>query len=142
MRKNKLMKKSKTKHKNVNKDFIEKESQKINTDDTKKLFRKQKRLKKILNLKAFSTQKEKFKLLLEILKQYHKGDYKDIPWRSIAAITFTLLYIINPADMVPDVLPVIGYVDDISVFMGLFKLIEKDIDDYETWKVEESDIQE
>lgn len=136
------MKKSKTKHKNVNKDFIEKESQKINTDDTKKLFRKQKRLKKILNLKAFSTQKEKFKLLLEILKQYHKGDYKDIPWRSIAAITFTLLYIINPADMVPDVLPVIGYVDDISVFMGLFKLIEKDIDDYETWKVEESDIQE
>ena len=136
------MKKSKTKHKNVNKDFIEKESQKINPDDTKKVFRKQKRLKKILNLKAFSNQKEKFRLLLEILKQYQKGNYKDIPWRSIAAITFTLLYVINPADMVPDVIPVIGYVDDVSVFMGLFKLIEKDIDDYETWKVEESVVEE
>lgn len=136
------MKKSKSKHKKVNNDFIEKESQKINTDDTKKVFRKQKRLKKIVNLKAFSNQKEKFKLLIEILKQYQKGDYKDIPWRSIAAITFTLLYIINPADMVPDVLPVIGYIDDLSVFMGLFKLIEKDIDDYKSWKVKESGIQE
>lgn len=133
--------KSKTKNKLLDKKFVEEEAKKINVDDTQKLYRKRKRLKKILNLKVFSKQKEKLKLLLEILKAYHKGQYRNMPWRSISAITFTLLYIINPIDIIPDVLPVLGYVDDISVFMGLFKLIEKDIDNYETWKVAESDTQ-
>lgn len=135
------MMKSKTKNKLLDKKFVEEEAKKINVDDTQKLYRKRKRLKKILNLKVFSKQKEKLKLLLEILKAYHKGQYRNMPWRSISAITFTLLYIINPIDIIPDVLPVLGYVDDISVFMGLFKLIEKDIDNYETWKVAESDTQ-
>lgn len=133
--------KSKNKDKLLDKKFVEEGAKKINQDDTKKLYRKQKRLEKILNLKVFSKQKDKLKVLLEILKAYHKGQYRNIPWRSIAAITFTLLYIINPIDIIPDFLPILGYVDDISVFISLFKLIEKDIDNYESWKIAESDTQ-
>jgi uncharacterized membrane protein YkvA (DUF1232 family) len=42
--------------------------------------------------------------------------------------------VINPFDIVPDVLPVIGFVDDISVFMALMRLIDEDINDFESWK--------
>ncbi len=138
-----MMKIKKKRQKNkINEHFIAEESKDISHDDLEKLERKQNRLKKILNLKVFANQKEKIKLLLEIVQQYRKGAYHQIPWRSIAAMTFTLVYIINPLDMVPDVLPFVGYVDDVSVFMALLKLVERDIQDYEDWKTVDGEISE
>ncbi len=121
----------------IDKDFILKQSKHIDKEDVEKLARKQKRLNKIMNLQVFWKQKQKIKILFELFKQYKSGRYKMIPWRSFAAITFSLLYIVNPLDIVPDVLPIVGYVDDISVFLTLYKLIEKDIEKYEDWKVGE-----
>ncbi len=123
------------KHKpHIDKEFVSKNAEDIDKDDLNKVNRKRKRLQKILNLKVFAQQKKKFKLLLEILQQYKKGTYRKIPWRSVASITFTLLYVINPLDIVPDVLPIVGYVDDVSVFMALMRLVDEDIKDFESWK--------
>jgi len=124
----------------INKGFVAQEAKNINSSDFKKLERKRSRLKKIMNLKVFAEHKAKLKLILEILQQYRKGYYRKMPWRSVAAITFTLLYIINPLDMIPDVLPVLGYIDDISVFMALLKLIDQDIHDYKDWKTVEQNL--
>ena len=118
----------------IDKDYVENKAKDINENDIKKLEKKKSKLRKILNLAAFSNQKEKAKLLLELVLEYKKGNYKTIPWRSIAAITFTLLYIINPLDIVPDILPFVGFVDDISVFLALSKLVEKDLELYTEWK--------
>lgn len=118
----------------INKEFVTENAKNIKKEDLNKLSRKQKRLQKILNLKVFVDQKQKFKLLLEILKQYKKGNYNKIPWRSVASITFTLLYVINPLDIIPDILPIVGYVDDISVFMALMRLIEEDLKDFKSWE--------
>lgn len=123
---------------NINKEYLEQHSKDISEDDIAKLNKKKKRLKKILSLKAFSNQKKKLKLFIEILRQYQKGNYREVPWRSITAISFTLIYIINPLDVVPDVLPLIGYVDDLSVFMALLSLAEKDLNEFETWKTEQN----
>lgn len=121
----------------ITEEFIEEKSKDVSEDDIKKLNKKKRRLQKILSLKAFSDQKKKLKLFIEILRNYQKGEYKEIPWRSITAISFTLLYIVNPLDVVPDVLPFVGYVDDLSVFMALLSLAEKDLDEFETWKAEQ-----
>jgi uncharacterized membrane protein YkvA (DUF1232 family) len=118
----------------IDKDYVENKAKDINENDIKKLEKKKSKLRKILNLAAFSNQKEKAKLLLELVLEYKKGHYKAIPWRTIAAITFTLLYIINPLDIVPDILPFIGFIDDISVFLALSKLVEKDLELYTEWK--------
>lgn len=135
------MKKKKTKHvSNIDESFIADESKHISQEDLKKLERKRSRLSKMMKLKVFAKQKDKFKLLLEIINQYRNGVYNEIPWRSIAAITFTLIYIVNPLDIVPDVLPIVGYVDDVSVFMALLKLVEQDISDYKDWKAVENDL--
>ncbi|NBC57696.1 MAG: DUF1232 domain-containing protein [Bacteroidetes bacterium] len=127
------MKKYKHKSK-INEEFVADNAKNINKADFNKINRKRKRLQKVLNLKVFVDQKEKLKLLLELLKQYKSGKYKTIPWRSVTSITFTLLYIINPLDIVPDILPVVGYVDDISVFMALMRLIDEDVKDFKQWK--------
>lgn len=118
----------------TNEEYLDKQSKKVSSKDINKLTKKKRRLQKILSLKAFSSKKKKLKLFIEILRQYQKGEYRQIPWRSVSAIAFTLLYIINPLDFVPDVLPIIGYIDDVSVFMTLISLAEKDLNEFEEWK--------
>ncbi len=118
----------------IDKDYIEDQSKGIDEDDINRLNKKKTKLRKLLSLSVFAKQKDKAKLLLEIVQNYKNGSYNTIPWRSIAAITFALLYIINPFDIVPDVLPFIGFVDDLSVFMALSNLVEKDVEDYKMWK--------
>jgi uncharacterized membrane protein YkvA (DUF1232 family) len=122
---------------NINRKFLEDHSENISDKDISKLSKKKRRLQKLLKLKSFSGQRKKLKLFIEIIKQYQKGNYREIPWRSITAISFTLLYIINPLDVVPDVLPIVGYVDDLSVFMALLSLAEKDLIEFEAWKTEQ-----
>lgn len=61
-------------------------------------------------------QLENFKLLWQLLQDYSSGRYRNVPWRLIAAAGFAAAYLIAPADVIPDVLPVIGLVDDASVF--------------------------
>ena len=114
--------------------FVRDQSQSLDENDFKRLDRKKKRLRKIMNLGVFVKQKEKLILLLELVQNYRRGTYRSIPWRSLSAIVFTLLYIVNPFDIVPDVLPFLGYMDDLSVFLALSNLVDKDLENYRTWK--------
>jgi uncharacterized membrane protein YkvA (DUF1232 family) len=71
--------------------------------------------------------------LIELIRSYIKKEYKDIPIGSIIAIISALLYWLTPIDAIPDTLPGIGYVDDVSVLALCLKLVKSDIDDYEKW---------
>lgn len=126
------------KKKNISQEYLKAHSKDVSEEDIEKLNKNKRKLKKILSLKAFSDQKKKLKMFIEILRQYQKGNYREIPWRSITAISFTLIYIINPLDVVPDVLPVVGYIDDTTVFMALLSLAEKDLNQFEDWKASQS----
>ena len=59
---------------------------------------------------------EEFKLVWSLLTDYRSGAYRDVPWKFIAAAGFAVLYLVNPLDVIPDVLPVVGYVDDVYAF--------------------------
>ena len=69
-----------------------------------------------------------------MLKAFKDKTYTKTPWKSISAITSTLLYIINPLDLAPDFIPFIGYLDDISVLTFCLKLVKSDINDFKNWK--------
>ncbi len=75
-------------------------------------------------------------LLISALKDYWTGRYRKWPWGTVAAVVFTLIYVFDPFDLVPDVLPVIGEVDDALVFAGCLFLIERDLLAYKKWKGE------
>ncbi|MGB9736357.1 MAG: YkvA family protein [bacterium] len=81
---------------------------------------------------------EKFFNRLELLwmcvKDYYNNIYTDIPWRTIAALIFALLYFVNPIDLIPDFLPIIGFVDDSTVLYLVWKAIEADLKKYVEWK--------
>lgn len=74
------------------------------------------------------------KLLCSIIKDYASGEYRKIPWWSIAAIVFTLLYILNPIDLIPDFLFFAGYIDDVAIVAACLFLVEQDLYAYREWK--------
>ena len=75
------------------------------------------------------------KLLLSIVKDYWAGAYRQVPYGVIASSVFTLIYVLNPFDMVPDVLPLIGQLDDVAVLGACLLMIEHDLHTYKDWKL-------
>lgn len=75
-------------------------------------------------------------LLYEMLKDWSKGDY-DAPWKTVSAIAFTLAYLMNPLDIIPDFLPLLGYLDDATLIKMTLDFIH---DDIQTYKVSRKDI--
>lgn len=69
-------------------------------------------------------------MLLKILREYYTGTYKEVPWKFIAAAGFSALYLINPFDVIPDVLPVLGYLDDAAVVGLVLKTYLSEIAKY------------
>jgi uncharacterized membrane protein YkvA (DUF1232 family) len=43
---------------------------------------------------------------------------------------FALLYILNPIDIIPDVIPIFGYLDDVMVFGFCLDFVEADLEKY------------
>ena len=77
------------------------------------------------------------RMMGHVVKEYAKGNYSNVPWGIIAAIGGALLYFINPFDIMPDFIPGLGYLDDISVIAIALNFIGKDVDKYRLWKREQ-----
>lgn len=86
--------------------------------------------------KFLGDQFESFKLLWGLLQDYWKGEYKAVPWKLIAAIGFAVAYLISPLDIIPDYIPVVGFVDDAAVFSLVISSFQSEIDAYKKWKEE------
>jgi uncharacterized membrane protein YkvA (DUF1232 family) len=74
--------------------------------------------------------------MLSLINDYRSKKYGKVPWFTIAAIVSTLLYILNPMDIVPDYIPFVGFVDDATVFSFALKMVSKDLNAYRDWKKE------
>jgi uncharacterized membrane protein YkvA (DUF1232 family) len=71
--------------------------------------------------------------LFTMVRDVAKGDYREVPRTTLLSATFALLYILNPFDLMPDFVPGIGYLDDISLTMVVLRAISNDLDEYRSW---------
>ena len=95
----------------------------------------QEKLKHSSHLERFA---KDLMLFMSLIKDYYKGNYRDIPYKTISAGFVGLLYTLNPIDIIPDFIPFIGHIDDALVLTFCLKLIEKDLQKYQTWKQSKS----
>jgi uncharacterized membrane protein YkvA (DUF1232 family) len=50
-----------------------------------------------------------------------------IPWRTTAAIVFGLAYFISSIDLIPDAIPVLGFMDDAFVLAEVMVMVAADL---------------
>lgn len=86
------------------------------------------------NWSVFKKLKHQLSLFVSIVKDYSSGAYSKIPRHSIVAILAALIYVVVPFDAIPDFVPGIGFIDDLSVITFVFNQVAKDLKKYEEWK--------
>lgn len=77
--------------------------------------------------------------MLAMLGDYRTGRYRDVPWKSIAAIAGAVIYFVSPIDVIPDFIPFVGYLDDAYVITLAVSLVRDDLQAYREWKAGQGD---
>jgi uncharacterized membrane protein YkvA (DUF1232 family) len=72
--------------------------------------------------------------LLRLLGAYTRREYTDIPWGSILLVAGAILYFVMPVDLIPDLIPVGGLVDDAAVIVFVANRIKTDLDTFVAWE--------
>ena len=71
--------------------------------------------------------------LYALFKDSVSGNYKLHP-ANVAMIGGGLLYFILPADLIPDFIPLVGYLDDLAVLTTIMNSLKGEINAYHHWK--------
>jgi uncharacterized membrane protein YkvA (DUF1232 family) len=75
------------------------------------------------------------KMMIYMITDYVKGNYQNVNWKTIAAITGAIIYFLSPIDLIPDFIPIVGYLDDLTVIKIALNMIKEDFDKYKNWKI-------
>ncbi|AEM22998.1 hypothetical protein Bint_2392 [Brachyspira intermedia PWS/A] len=98
--------------------------------------------KDILNLSSsrhLSKFLDKIQLMVDMIGDYINKNYREIPWKSLSAVAGALIYLILPLDVLPDLFPFIGLLDDAFIIGLCIKCFSTDLEQYKIWKYGESD---
>jgi uncharacterized membrane protein YkvA (DUF1232 family) len=107
-------------------------SQRIGRQQIPKLLDQRERVRR--ELRAIPERMQKItnqaSLVLDMVDDYAEGRYRAISFTSLAIAGGALLYSVSPGDVVPDVLPVLGQLDDALVIGVAMRLIRRDLRSY------------
>lgn len=72
--------------------------------------------------------------LFRLFQAYLHHDYTRIPWGSIVLVVVAIIYFVSPFDLLPDWIPLAGFVDDAAVIGFVLKQINNDLDNFLKWE--------
>ncbi|HEU5291593.1 MAG TPA: DUF1232 domain-containing protein [Cyclobacteriaceae bacterium] len=78
--------------------------------------------------------KEKMSVFSRLASAYASGKYREIPWKTVMTILAAIIYFMNPLDLVPDFIPLMGLTDDFGVLVWVYNSIQGEIDKFLTWE--------
>lgn len=114
---------------------LDAEAKKIKRADLEALLERQRAIEdKVKGSGKLSRFSADIKLMFSMIRDYWNGSYRDVPWKSIAAIAGALLYVLNPLDFIPDLIIGLGFLDDVGVVALCLRLVESDLHKYAAWK--------
>jgi uncharacterized membrane protein YkvA (DUF1232 family) len=74
--------------------------------------------------------------LLRMLWSWLQGRYPSVPRRTLLSSLAALIYFVNPFDLVPDVLPLLGLADDAVVLAWVLAQVRRDIESFKAWETD------
>jgi uncharacterized membrane protein YkvA (DUF1232 family) len=85
-----------------------------------------------------SAQFDDLMTLVRLIRAYFGGEYKEVPWETIALALGAVIYFVSPVDLIPDFIPVAGYVDDAAVIAFVIASLKNDLDNFRDWEHRET----
>ena len=76
----------------------------------------------------------RIKTFMRMVSAYARRDYRDIELKNMIWVVAALVYFITPIDLVPDFIPITGYLDDFTVIMWVYNRIQNEIDKFIIWE--------
>lgn len=83
---------------------------------------------------SVATAKEKLSVFSRLASAYISGNYRDISWKSLMIVLAAIIYFLNPIDLIPDFIPVLGLTDDFSVLLWGYNTVAHEVDKFLTWE--------
>ena len=120
--------------KKVNEKFNSFKNKKYSEDDMNKVFDNEETIlnkMKDENLKGFI---DDVKLFFCMLKDFFTKKYTKVPVGTIVSIAATLLYVLAPIDLIPDLMPFVGYLDDAGIVALCINGFKADLETYKEFK--------
>lgn len=72
--------------------------------------------------------------LVRLLRAWKNGSYRGLSARTMASLAAAVLYLLSPVDLVPDVIPGIGLIDDVVVLALLLQSLAQDLAAFRAWE--------
>lgn len=94
----------------------------------------QQSIEKTDKIELFKKISRELKLMFGLLIDYMRGNYRDVKKADIIMIIAGLLYLLNPADIIPDYILFFGFIDDLSVLKFIVKKLDKQLGKYDEWR--------
>ncbi|MFD2518014.1 YkvA family protein [Salinimicrobium flavum] len=117
-------------------EVLQDQAEKVEEKDLEKVLKKQEKIEdKFRNNNSMSGYFEKAKSMFSLIRDYWSGNYRQVPWKTVAAVAGALLYVLMPLDLIPDFIPIAGFLDDAGVIAACLTLVNDDLVEYEKWKV-------
>jgi uncharacterized membrane protein YkvA (DUF1232 family) len=74
------------------------------------------------------------RLATELVDDFQAGVYRGVAWGCIALLAGALVYVVSPADAIPDVIPWLGTLDDLLVTSLALRLVRRQLERYCAFK--------
>lgn len=78
--------------------------------------------------------KEKLTIFSRMAGAYASGRYRAVPWKTVMTILAAIIYFVNPLDLIPDFVPLMGLTDDFGVLIWVYNSVSTEIDKFLAWE--------
>lgn len=75
-------------------------------------------------------------LMISMIRGYIRKEYTAVSPKVIVSLVAAVIYLLLGKDLIPDKTPVVGYADDLAVFVAAFAVSAPELDAYAQWRAE------
>jgi uncharacterized membrane protein YkvA (DUF1232 family) len=117
---------------NALKERVKREAAAVTERDARRLVEREQELqRKYKSIPGkFNKLVNQVKLLFELVRAYVDGSYRRVPWATIATAVAAVVYVLAPIDLIPDVIPGLGYIDDALVVRFALSMLQSDLAEF------------